>query len=303
MKHFIDIERVKIQNNEFSCNNTEAFKVGDLIQISEKIDGSNASVTYNSSTGKLDCFSRKKELDWSNTLAGFWNYVQELDVARWAMYPDLVIFGEWCRKNKIRYNDDWYGKWIVYDIWDARREEWMLQSDVKEICKALGLEYIHVLYEGEFISWEHCKSFCHSPFYGPTQEGVVVKNQTRLNCKVNTPTVLKIVNEEFSEIKKHHNIQKNDPITEKVTKLVKIIVTERRIEKMLMKLREEGILPELIEPKDMRIVAQNLPRRVYEDCLKEEKEILLAIGKYSEEGGKMIANETMRLAKQLILGN
>ena len=298
MKHFIDIERLKLNENEFCKPNDGAFKAGDIISIQEKIDGSSASIEY--IDGKLIAYSRKQELNFKNTLAGFWNYVQKLDTSKWEHYGDFVIFGEWCRQNKIHYNKDWYGKWIVYDIWDKPNEMWMPQYYVKRACKDLGLEYIHVLYEGEFKSWEHCMSFCHSPAYGDTQEGIVVKNQTKLNDDdIRLPKVLKIVNEEFSEVKKQRGPKEVDPVKTAAEELVDTIVTERRVEKILYKLRDEGEIPEKIEPKDMKFLAQKLPPRVYEDCVKEENETVVAMGEY---GGKMISSKTMQIARKLVLG-
>ena len=298
MKHFMDIERLKRNENDFCRTNCGAFHPGDIISIQEKIDGSCASIEY--IDGKLIAYSRKQELNSNNTLAGFWNYVQELDAKKWSHYGDSVIFGEWCRQNKIHYNKDWYGKWIVYDIWDKYNEMWLPQSYVKRACEDLGLEYIHVLYEGEFKSWEHCMSFCHSPAYGDTQEGIVVKNQSRLNDdSIRQPKVLKIVNEEFSEIMKNRGPKEVDPAKIAAAKLVQTIVTERRVEKILFKLRDEGEIPEEIEPKDMKILAQKLPRRVYEDCVKEENETVVAMGEYS---GKMISSRAMQIARELVLG-
>ena len=77
-------------------------------------------------------------------------------------------------------------------------------------------------------------------------------------------------------------------------------MTKRRVEKEIYKMRDEGILPEKIEPTDMKIVAQNLPKRIYNDCLKEEKEMVIAAGEYF---GKMCGSSTMAYAKSIILGD
>ena len=64
-------------------------------------------------------------------------------------------------------------------------------------------------------------------------------------------------------------------------------------------MRDEGILPEKITPQDMRTVANNLPKRIYDDCLKEEKELVEAAGQYF---GKLCGGKTMLFAKEIILG-
>ena len=60
-----------------------------------------------------------------------------------------------------------------------------------------------------------------------------------------------------------------------------------------------GILPNKIEPTDFKIIAQNLPKRIYEDLLKEELELVKACGEF---GGKICAIICMNIAKELILG-
>ena len=208
----MDISRVKF-GDELTPSNTDGFEVGDIIQITEKWDGSNASIRYDAETGKLVAFSRRLELSYNNTLNGFWNYVQSLNPEDYEDTPNYVIFGEWGVKNAIQYSPDAYGKWYVYDIYDVEKEEYLPQVEVKKFVETHNLTYIHVLYEGEFISWEHCMTFCDSPAYGDKQEGIVIKNQTKLNNPYSrTPFVLKIVNDCFSEIKKDNRRQKlEDP--------------------------------------------------------------------------------------------
>ena len=46
--------------------------------------------------------------------------------------------------------------------------------------------------------------------------------------------------------------------------------------------------------KNMKHVAQNLPKAVYEDCVKEELEILKKAGEF---GGKLCSKVTMEIIK------
>lgn len=304
-KHFMDIQRVKHGNDGLTQPNTGGFEVGDIIQISEKWDGSNASIRYDAETGKLVAFSRKLELNYNQTLNGFWNYVQTLNPAEYKDTPDYVIFGEWGIKNSIRYNADAYRKWYVYDIYDVSTQRYLPQTEVKKFAEKHRLIYIHVLYEGEFVSWEHCMQFCNMPAYGEQQEGIVIKNQTKLNDLDNrNPFVLKIVNDCFSEIKqKNHQQKVEDPhriqAKAKAQEVVDMIVTKRRVEKELFKMRDEGILPVEIAPQDMKIVAQQLPKRIYEDCVKEEEELVISAGEFFS---RLCNQKVMQFAKELILG-
>ena len=201
MKQFTDIQNVKTDEN------TSGFNPGDFIEITEKIDGVNASVAFDRETGKLTAFSKKRELSAGKTLRGFWNFVQNVNENSCLFQliknnPSFVLFGEWdIDNNKIKdYNVKYRKQWIVYDIWDSDRKCWLDHSAVRAFCNQAGIPYIHVLYIGPFISWDHCKSFLHANTYGPTQEGIVIKNEDRIFENKNdelVPSVLQIINPEF----------------------------------------------------------------------------------------------------------
>ncbi len=307
MKHFIDIENLRDEEVNLGSitreRNDQAFFKGDTISITEKVDGSNASFRYDVETGKLVAFSRKQELTFSSTLDGFWNFVDGLDASEYADTPNYVIFGEWLRKNKITYNAENMHKWYVYSIYDTEKEKWLPQDDVKAFVKKHNLIYVHELYYGPFVSWEHCRTFCHSPQYGEIQEGIVVRNLSAMERGERFPHVLKIVNESFKETQKQ-KIKVIDPEKEKArndaAEMLSGVVTKRRVEKMLLKLRDENIIPEKITPQDMGLIAKNLPARVYEDCMKEEPEVMRACGEYA---GKLCSGMVMKLAREIVMGS
>ena len=135
---------------------------------------------------------------------------------------------------------------------------------------------------------------------GEYGEGIVVKNQTKLNDKnSHTPYYLKIVGEKFQEVHKDH---KKVIDTEKLKaneenkSLCETIVTEARVVKILHKLVDEGILPENWGASEMPIVAKNLCKRVFEDCQKEEPETTAKI----ENFGKVANSICMTIARKFI---
>ena len=302
MKHFLDIQVAVTIPTELKDVNTQLFVPGDLIQITEKIDGSNASIQK--INDKLEVYSRRMQLDAKNTLEGMYEYVQTLD-------PNLfderyVVFGEWLLQRKLKYNDSAMYKWYVYDMYDLETNKWMTQDVVKEFCNKAGLNYIHVLYEGPFISWEHCKTFLHNPMYGDKQEGIVIKNQTKLNTPYSDDTYyLKIVNKEFKETKAYKAPKSAEQLSaeQEAKDLALTIITERRVEKMLFALRDDGIIPNKLTPADMKMVAQHLPKRVYEDCLKEEPETVAAVDAIGAQPfGKICGSIVMQMARNIIIG-
>jgi hypothetical protein len=73
----MDIDVLREFDTEIKMSNAKGFEAGDHIQITEKVDGSNASIQK--IDGKVIAFSRKQQLDEFNTLDGFYDYVQTLD--------------------------------------------------------------------------------------------------------------------------------------------------------------------------------------------------------------------------------
>ena len=317
-KKFIDIDYIReddlvIGKKEDGTDavrpkNTGAFEPGDLISITTKIDGANASIAWDETTGKLEIFSRTNLLDQPGALRGFYDYVKteiepKLDLSK---HPNLVIFGEWCISHTCKYDKEWYNKWRVYDIWDKSQNSYWGQDMVKSFCKKLGLEYVEELYYGPFISWDHCRSFLSkSTAYGPEQEGIVIKNQSKLYSEDrHSPAYLKIVNERFKE-SQHSKKEKKplDPEAEaakaEAAKLAASIVTEARVRKLILKLVDEGLIPAELQPKDMGAVMKQLPKLCFSDCLKEEPETVKQLG---ESAGKFIAAETAKQARKIVIG-
>ena len=303
----MDIVRVKESDDGMVESNVGAFQVGDHIQISEKWDGANSSIAWED--GELKAYSRKNELNMNNNLRGFWNFVQTLDKEKFRDLGNRVLFGEATLAHTVRYDQSAYEKkWIVYDMFDKDTEKWLPQTIVKEFAESHGLEYIHVLYDGPFISWEHCKTFLHSPAYGKDQEGIVIKNQDKLNDPDNrNPFYLKIVNDSFKETQTANHIKKildpNDEIDKaQAEECASQVITEARVRKDILKMVDEGLIPEKLTPQDMGLIARLLPKRMYDDVLKEEKELVgdCIANKYF---GKAISSQSMNWAKKIVLGS
>ena len=325
---FVDIDYIREEDLDLGTlkpdgtkairpKNTGAFEPGDIIQISTKIDGANASIAWDETTGKLEIFSRTNLLESPGALRGFYDYIKtevepkflrHLDDDEITNLKNYVIFGEWCVSHTVQYNKDWYNKWRVYDIWDKTLGRYLCQLGIQNICRKLGLEYIEELYYGPFISWEHCRSFIgKSTAYGPAQEGVVIKNQSKLyGVETNGPVYIKIVDEKFKEHmanKGHKARQPEDPevtaAKQKAEELMATVVTEARVKKLICKFIDEGILPAELTPKDMGTCMKNLPKRLFEDLLKEEPAVVEAAGEYA---GKICSAMASKFAKAIIIG-
>lgn len=117
MKHYIEIQRLRTQDVVVDDTltlekNTDAFIQGDIISITEKIDGANSSIYYDKKLDRLRCFSSKNELDFSNQLRGFLTYVESLDKEPFIKYPNYIFFGEWLVSHTVIYDDSNYNNGI-----------------------------------------------------------------------------------------------------------------------------------------------------------------------------------------------
>lgn len=297
MKKYKDIERLKDKY-------APAFKAGEHITITEKIDGANASIVVNKD-GTLTACSRRNELNQNNTLQGFYDFVQTLDasIVSAALTSRYILFGEWLVKHTIRYPEDKMKQFYVFDVYDTETEQYMPWDFTKQIAEFIGLKTVPLFYDGPFISWEHIYSFVGKTEMGgePTGEGVVIKSQDRLDNKFSgTPEYVKIVAKEFSEVHQSKPQKEIDPAKvaarQAAEDLAATIVTARRVEKSIQKLVEDGIVPEDWDEKSLGVIAKHLPRAVYNDCVKEEPETVAQI----ENFGKICGSLTMKLAREAV---
>ena len=112
------------------------------------------------------------------------------------------------------------------------------------------------------------------------------------------------MNEKFKEAQ--HSKKEKKPINPEVeaakaeaTKLTASIVTEARVRKLILKLVDEGLVPTELHPKDMGAVMKLLPKQCFDDCLKEEPEVVKLLGEFA---GKFIASETAKRARKIVVG-
>ncbi len=297
MKKYVDIERLK---DKFA----EAFKAGEHITITEKIDGANASIAVGED-GKLIAFSRRNELTPESNLQGFYEYVQSLDptMISCVLGTRYIFFGEWLVKHTIKYPQEKMKQFYVFDVWDTEIEQYIPWEQTKQMAEFCGLKMVPVFYDGSFTSWEDIYSYVGKTDMGgePTGEGVVIKSQDRLDNKFSgTPAYVKIVAKEFSEVHQSKPQKDIDPAKiaarQAAEALAETIVTPRRIEKAIQKFVEDGIVPENWDEKDLGTIAKNLPRAIYNDCVKEEPETVTQI----ENFGKICGSLSMKIARGLI---
>lgn len=206
-------------------------------------------------------------------------------------------------KHTIVYPESRLKQFYVFDVWDTEIEQYLPWEQTKQMAEFCGLKMVPLFYDGPFTSWEDIYKFVGKTEMegSPTGEGIVIKSQDRLDNKFSgTPAYVKIVAKEFSEVHQSKPQKEIDP--EKLAKkqadeaLAATIVTERRVIKAIQKFVEDGIVPENWDEKDLGTIAKNLPRAIYNDCVKEEPEIVEQI----ENFGKICGTLSMKLARGLV---
>ena len=296
-KHYIDIQN-------FQTKYAEGFNPGDIIQITEKVDGSNTCLCLSDDKTFIQAFSRKNILNPDMTLNGLYEFAMNMDVSKFLPYDGYRIFGEWHIKHKIQYEAENIDKFWAFDVWNEPEQKWMPQEFVKQMAKDLGLNYVPELYWGPFISWDHINSFMEKQSkLGPNEaEGIVIKNQSNLNNPDNRkPFVVKLVNVAYQEKSKTKVKKPMDPDElaklEYAENLTRTIVTENRVEKCLYKMiTEDNLVPSDWDATDIPIIAKNLPSAVYHDCVKEEEETVNQV----ENFGKWCNKITMEHVRNLL---
>lgn len=307
MKKYLDIERCKQKY-------AETFNVGEDIVIQEKIDGSNASIRYDEESGTLKAFSRRLELNADNTLNGFWDYVQtlNLDTFKEILGSRYIVFGEWMgAKHAIKYPENVYGKFWMFDVWDTQTEQYLPYEETRSFYDKLiacgneenKFNFVPVFYIGKFESWEKTSELVGRTEVGaePTGEGIVIKRQNCLDSKSSRlPFYVKIVSEQFSEVHKSKKQKAIDPeaIAKKEANLAlaATIVTPQRVQKMIYKFIEDGLLPQDWDEHNLKDISKILPNAIYRDCVKEESETVQQV----EDFGKVAAKLSMSIVRDLI---
>lgn len=305
---YVDIPRLKVKYNE-------VFDVGEHIVAQSKLDGANGSFSYEKEADSIAAFSRKTRLSETNNLRGFWEWTQKFpleDIKEITEFGRYLVFGEWLVPHAVKYPDTAYNKFYMFDVYDREKEcyipyhdAWIIFGKLLLVAEKSNIEidFVPVLYDGKFNSWEDLMELMKLKTLGgqPAEEGIVIKTQDRLEDKENSrrPKYIKIVNEQFGEV---HNGAKK-PIDPEILKqreearaYVAQFATRQRIEKIILKAIDDKELHEDFDEMDLAWIAKNIPKRVYDDIIKEELDSISTI----KNLGKYINSITMEHIKKMI---
>lgn len=258
------------------------FEKGDHIIIHEKIDGSNAHINVQDEDS-FTCYSSKNLLNEKLHLSGFYFWCKDHFKQVLKKYWGIDIFGEWLVPHHCEYPASRYGEFYVFDVME--NGEYWSQDEVRKLANECGFQYAPVLYQGAFQSWKHIMTFVGKTMLGGAKgEGVVVKNESKLNSTKWKQFYIKIVDTEFQETNKAckeiKTVDMNKVLKlEEEMLLSESIVTLPRVRKIILKLIDFNELPTNWGIIDSKFLLNTIKPYVYKDCIKEEQDIVDKIGK------------------------
>ncbi len=148
--------------------------------------------------------------------------------------PDYIYYGESMNRHVVHYNDE-VPPFIGFDILDRTTGRFIMpEAMIKEFTR-LYLSYaesVRIDRDFEFNQVSEIKSV-----YGPTVEGIVIKNYDRLN-QFGRPLFAKIVNEQFKEVKK---IPKPTVDNAGERAIVQQYCTAARLKKVISIIEDSGV--------------------------------------------------------------
>ena len=214
-------------------------------------------------------------------------------------------------KHAIKYPENVYGKFWMFDVWDTQTEQYLPYEETRSFYDKLiacgneenKFNFVPVCYIGKFESWEKTSKLVGRTEVGaePAGEGIILKRQDYLDSKSSRlPFYVKIVSEQFSEVHKSKKQRAIDPeaIAKKEANLAlaATIVTPQRVQKMIYKFIEDGLLPQDWDEHNLKDISKILPNAIYKDCVKEENETVQQV----EDFGKVAAKLSMSIVRDLI---
>ncbi|WP_439197285.1 RNA ligase family protein [Bacillus velezensis] len=266
MKKYTDIVRLGHRTTE------GVLTENDYVVVYEKLDGANASFTLNPDTYEMEAFSRNRKLDSENNLRGFYEYTQKIDPED--LNSDYIYFGEWLVKHKVDYGVN-KNEFYLFDIYD--KKEGVDLSHVAVVTEAfrLGLTLAPILYAGKYRGFDHLQNFVGRSALANESaegEGVVVKNVSYRD-NFGKQLFVKVVSDSFREMQPQKAPRDPAKLNAEQT-FVRTFATKGRVDKLLRKMVDEGVIEEKFDLSDMGVILSHLGGRVYDDLIKEESDSL-----------------------------
>lgn len=202
---YMHVERLNHQE-------TEGITDG-VVHVFPKIDGTNASVWFNSNEFSPQGGSRNRILSLENDNAGFLQWLLKTEEASGVRnlvgsHEHLRLYGEWLVPHSLKtYREDAWKKFYVFDVLNDETGEFLSYDEYKPILDEFKIDYIPPLAiiknpaeEDLYRLLQNSGQFLVEDGKGKG-EGIVLKNYNWVNS-FGRQVWSKIITNEFKEI--HH---------------------------------------------------------------------------------------------------
>jgi hypothetical protein len=255
----------------------EALKDYRYVTVTEKIDGANASLKLSEDGKTIECFSRRQKLSKENDLRGFVKWVEEnVDIRN--LFPHVIYYGEWLVHHKVKYIDDAYNKFYLFDVYSQ------LEMSYQSCFNEVGIHFVESTRGALFAPLRFAgqidvdddlvfaKKFMDTSTLTPDKpEGVVIKDYT-YRSKHGEEIAVKFINEEFREQQTKKKKSKPVKLTERETKLYNSIdehINEISIDKFVSKMIDENIVIEKWKDEQLSTLLKNTAKLFTIDIIEE----------------------------------
>lgn len=236
---------------------------GSSIYIQPKLDGSNASIWWDYEKDEICCGSRNHKLSESNTLSGFYNYVQSLTEKQkdYIRESKKRLYGEWLVPHSISYKKEYYKKFYVFETIDPEgnvdflNKEWISLGGDHVETKSLILNKEYDPKELYLEISPKFNSFCPRENNESTHEGIVIKSDDK-----NITTWLKVLSPTFKANGSARVQKDGKPEIE-----LESLLTPELIKKEYLKLKDDLNL----ETWDMKFMG-NLVKQLYTAVIEDD---------------------------------
>jgi len=245
----------------------------DIVQIEEKVDGSQFSMKWSLDTG-YELKSKNATLYVDNPDGMFANAVRVAKIL--PLIAGYVYRCEYLQKpkhNTLAYNTVPSNHLILFDV-EIGDQMYMPYAEKKAEAARLGIDCVPLLYEGFVTSPEMLMTFMdtESILGGTKIEGIVIKSYFKFTEHEKKAMMGKYVSESFKE--KHSISWKMDNPSgkESIQILIDNLTTEARWEKAVQHLRDQDKLEG--SPRDIGGLIREVPDDILKECEDEIKDAL-----------------------------
>lgn len=246
------------------------------VVVQEKVDGS--QFTFGVIGGELHCRSKGATVYLETTDS---NFKGAVETAKRLFEAGLLTEGWQYRgealrspkHNTLAYERAPRGNVILFDVDRGLEARVSDPRALARIATTLGLEVVPTLVVGEISDVDSLKALLdiESCLGGVKVEGVVIKNYARWG-KDGKMLMGKLVSEDFREANTSDWRKRNPTKTDVVAAIIESYRTERRWEKAVERLRDNGKLEQ--SPRDIGVLIREVPADIRAECEHEIKDAL-----------------------------